>query len=107
NYGIKAPHFVFYVIEQLEEKYGQDVIETGGLQVITTLDYDLQKEAERVVKEYALSNATNFNAENASLTSIDPKTGQILVMVGSRDYFDENIDGNFNIATAYRQPGSA
>ncbi len=104
--GIKAPHFVFYVRKYLEEKYGEGVIETGGLKVTTTLDYNMQSKAEVVVKEYALSNKEKFDAENAALVAIDPKTGQILTMVGSRDYFDKEIDGNFNIATARRQPGS-
>lgn len=104
--GIKAPHFVFYIRKYLEDKYGQGVIETGGLKVTTTLDYNMQSKAEVVVKEYALSNKEKFDAENAALVAIDPKTGQILAMVGSRDYFDTEIDGNFNIATAHRQPGS-
>ncbi len=107
DYGIKAPHFVMYIREQLEDKYGVDAIENGGLKIITTLDWDLQKEAEEIVKEGAFSNKKTFDAENMSLTAVEPSTGQILVMVGSRDYFDEEIDGNFNIATAKRQPGSA
>lgn len=105
--GIKAPHFVFFVQEYLESKYGQRAIEERGFRVITTLDYDLQKKAEEVVKKYALENAEKFNASNASLVAVDPRTGQILTMVGSRDYFDEKIDGNFNVALAHRQPGSA
>lgn len=107
TYGIKAPHFVFYVKEMLEEEYGRDVVETEGLEVTTTLDYELQKELEEIVKKYALENETKFNAENAAVVAIDPKTGDILAMVGSRDYFDENIEGAFNIATAKRQPGSS
>ena len=105
--GIKAPHFVFFIREYLEETYGKRAIEERGFKVITTLDYTLQQKAEEIVKRYAFENEEKFNAENASLVAIDPKTGQILVMVGSRDYFDENIDGNFNIALAKRQPGSA
>lgn len=105
--GIKAPHFVFYIREYLEETYGTDVVSEGGLSVITTLDYTLQKKAEEIVREYALKNAETFNAENASLVAIDPRNGQILSMVGSRGYFDDNIDGKFNIAVAKRQPGSA
>lgn len=105
--GIKAPHFVFFIKEYLEEQYGQDVVENGGLKVITTLDYSLQEQAEEIVKRNALKNETDWNASNASMVAIDPKTGQILVMVGSRDYFDKEIDGNFNIATAQRQPGSS
>lgn len=107
NFGIKAPHFVFWIREQLEEKYGVEAVEQGGLKVITTLDWELQEKAEEIVKKHALENATKFNAENASVVATDPKTGEILVMVGSRDYFDEEIDGNFNIATTERQPGSA
>lgn len=105
--GILAPHFVFYVQEQLEEKYGSRVLEDEGLRVITTLDADLQVKAEEIVKKYALENAKNFNASNAALVAIDPKTGEILTMVGSRNYFDTEIPGNYNIALASRQPGSS
>jgi len=105
--SLKAPHFVQYVREYLETKYGQKVIEEDGLRVITTLNYDLQVKAEEIVKRRALDNADKFDAENAALVAVDPKTGQILTMVGSRDYFDEDIDGNFNVTLAHRQPGSA
>ncbi len=105
--GIKAPHFVMYVKQYLEKKYGKDMVENGGLRVITTLNYSFQSKGEEIVKKYSLQNAINSNAENASLVAIDPKTGEILTMVGSRDYFDKDIDGNFNITTAKRQPGSA
>lgn len=104
--SIIAPHFVFYIREYLEEKYGSDVVHQG-LSVITTLDAELQSEAESIVHDYAMQNATRFNATNAALVAIDPKNGQILTMVGSRDYFDPAIDGNFNIAIANRQPGSS
>lgn len=107
DYGIKAPHFVMYIREQLEEKYGVDEVEKGGLKVTTTLDWELQQEAEEIAKKWALINTERYDAENASIVAIDPNTGQILTMVGSRDYFDEKIDGNFNIATASRQPGSS
>lgn len=105
--GIKAPHFVFYVKDYLEKKYGIDMIESGGLKVTTTIDYELQEKAEEIVKNGALNNEKSWNGSNAALVAIDPKTGQILTMVGSRDYFDKEIDGNFNVATALRQPGSA
>lgn len=105
--GIKAPHFVMYVKELLESKYGRQVLEGGGLKVITTLDYEMQKKAEDLAKDFALRNKDNFDAENIALVVVAPKTGEILTMVGSRDYFDEEIDGNFNVATAFRQPGSA
>jgi len=104
--GIKAPHFVMFVKEYLEKKYGTDILEQGGLKVTTTLNYDLQVKAEELAKKYAVENKINFNGENAAFVAIDPKTGGILTMVGSRDYFDTEIDGNFNVTTAHRQPGS-
>lgn len=105
--NIKAPHFVFFIKEYLEEKYGSETVENGGLRVTSTLDYELQKKAETIVKEGALQNKKDWDGENAGLVAIDPKTGQILTMVGSRDYFDKEIDGNYNVATARRQPGSS
>ena len=105
--GITAPHFVLFVKEYLESHYGPRAVSDDGLKVITTLDAVLQAKAEEIVKRNALANKKNFNAENASLVAIDPKTGGILVMVGSRDYFDKEIDGNFNVTIAKRQPGSA
>ena len=104
--SIKAPHFVFYVQEKLERLYGPRVLEEGGFSVITTLDFDLQQKAEEIVLRYALTNSERHDAENAALIAIDPANGEILTMVGSRDYFDPDIDGNFNIALAERQPGS-
>lgn len=106
EYGIKAPHFVMYVKELLEEEYGREAVEQGGLKVITTIDWELQDQAEQIVEKWARQNEQTYNAENAAMVSIDPKTGQILVMVGSRDFFDEEIDGEYNIAIAERQPGS-
>ncbi|MEI6581226.1 MAG: PBP1A family penicillin-binding protein [bacterium] len=105
--GIRAPHFVFFIKEYLEQKYGVDAVENGGLKVTTTLDYNLEQKGEEIVKAGALQNEKDWNGSNAGLVAIDPKTGQILTMVGSRDYFDKGIDGNFNIATATRQPGSS
>jgi len=104
---MKAPHFVFYVIEQLEEKYGKEVVEQGGLQVYTTLDPELQALGETLITEGVESNAARFNATNGALVAIDPKTGQILAMIGSKDYYDIEIDGNVNLATSFRQPGSS
>lgn len=105
--GIKAPHFVFYIEEYLESKYGPRVVRERGLKVYTTLDWDLQKKAEEIALRYALSNHERYDAENAAMVAIDPQTGQILTMVGSRDYFDEVIPGKFNTATSHRQPGSS
>ena len=106
NSSIIAPHFVFYVREYLEEKYGPEVVEEG-LTVITSIDAELQHEAEAIVSEYGAANVEKFNANNAALVAIDPKTGEILSMVGSRDYFNEEIDGSYNSVTANRQPGSS
>ncbi len=103
----KALHFVMYIREYLEEKYGVDVVQNGGLKVITTLDYTLQQQFEQIVKDGAFENEKKFEAKNSALVAIDPKTGQILAMVGSRDFFDKDIPGQFNITTAFRQPGSS
>ena len=105
--GIRAPHFVFFIKDYLEQKYGTEMVENGGLKVTTTLDLDLEEKAEQIVKDGALQNEKDWNGNNAALVAIDPKTGQILTMVGSRDYFDKTIDGNFNVAVASRQPGSS
>ncbi len=106
--GITAPHFVMMIKQYLEEKYGADMVETGGLKVITSLDADLQETAEDAAKKYGEENVKQFNAHNAAMVGSDPKTGQILIMVGSRDYFNKDIDGNFNVAlSANRQPGSS
>lgn len=104
--GIRAPHFVMFVKDYLENKYGKEVLEQGGLKVITTLNYSLQAKAEEIAKKYAIINQESFNGSNDAFVAINPKTGGILTMVGSRDYFDKEIDGNFNVTTAHRQPGS-
>ena len=103
--SIIAPHFVFYILNQLEETYGANAL-VSGLRVTTTLDADLETKAESIVNTYALQNQKDFNASNASLVAIDPATGQILAMVGSRNFFDTTIDGQYNAALALRQPGS-
>jgi 1A family penicillin-binding protein len=105
--GIRAPHFVFYVRDYLASKYGEESLAERGFKVITTIDYELQEKGEEAAKKWAEKNKVAFNAENAAIVAIDPKTGQILTMVGSRDYFDTDIDGNYNIALADRQPGSS
>jgi len=103
--AIVAPHFVFYILDQLENLYGPSALMTG-LKVTTTLDADLQVKAESIVNRNALANEKNFRASNASLIATDPATGQILTMVGSRDFFDTAIDGQYNATLALRQPGS-
>jgi len=102
---IIAPHFVFYILNQLEEKYGTNAL-AAGLKVTTTLDADLETKAESILNEYAIQNEKNFKASNDSLVAIDPPTGQILAMVGSRNFFDAKIDGQYNATLALRQPGS-
>ena len=104
---IKHPHFVFRVIGELEEKYGKELVEQGGLKVYTTLDPKMQEAAEKAVSEGAKKNDEKFNAKNASLVAIDPQTGELLAMVGSRDYFDKEIDGAVNVSEQFRQPGSS
>lgn len=117
---IKAPHFVFYVRKYLLSKYGEDFLQRNGLIVYTSLDWELQNEAEKAVEEGSKINE-NHKAFNASLVAVDPKTGQILAMVGSKDwsapsYPDGCISGEnclfdpkVNVATYKigRQPGSA
>jgi 1A family penicillin-binding protein len=105
--GIKAPHFVMYIRELLAEKYGEEALAERGLKVITTLDWDLEQKAEEIVKRRTETNTTKFKASNSGLVATDPKTGDVLVMVGSRDYFSTQVEGNFNIALASRQPGSS
>ncbi|MEX1064094.1 MAG: transglycosylase domain-containing protein [Candidatus Paceibacterota bacterium] len=114
-----APHFVIMVREYLVNKYGEDMVQNGGLRVYTTLDSELQKIAEETVKKYAEINTERYKANNAALVATDPKTGYILAMVGSKDYSGEaepegcipgktcKFEGNFNVATASRQPGSS
>lgn len=104
---IVAPHFVFFVREYLVEKYGDSMVERGGLQVTTTLDPELQKNAEQAISDSAEKNLKSYKASNEAIVSEDPKTGQILAMVGSKNYFDKTIDGNVNVATSIRNPGSS
>jgi len=104
---IKAPHFVMEVKNYLQKKYGKQLIEIGGLTVVTTLDFSLQEIAQEAVKEGALRNEKLYQGKNAALIVENPNDGQILTMVGSRDYFDKNIEGKFNVVTqGLRQPGS-
>ncbi|MEK7452804.1 MAG: PBP1A family penicillin-binding protein [Patescibacteria group bacterium] len=104
--GIKAPHFVAYIKEYLEEKYGYEYIQKAGLKVYTTLDYNAQKLAEDSL--FGIDDhLKKYGASNVAIIALDSKTGQILTMVGSKDYFDLKNNGNFNVTTATRQPGSA
>jgi len=121
RFPIKAPHFVFFIKDYLENKYGEEFLRQKGLKVYTTLNWNLQETAEIIVEEGAKKNEI-YNAHNASLVAIDPKTGEILAMVGSKDYWGNSepedcayttdqkclFDPMFNVATlGKRQPGSA
>lgn len=103
--NIKAPHFVFYVKSELEKKYGAHEVEEGGLQVTTTLDLDIQQEAEKILRE-ELDKIKDLNVTNGAVLVLRPPTGEILAMVGSVDYFAAP-SGAFNVITAERQPGSS
>lgn len=105
--SIKAPHFVQYVKEILADRYGEKLLEEGGLTITTTLDWKMQKVAEEVISARAETNQERYNASNAALVTLDPHTGEILAMVGSKDYFDLEADGNVNVTIRDRQPGSA
>ncbi len=105
--NIQAPHFVIMVKEYLSAKYGEDAVQNGGFKITTTLDSELQTIAEETVSKYAKINQQKYKANNAALVSIDPKTGVILALVGSKDYFNIADEGNFNVAIANRQPGSS
>ena len=106
-HDIKAPHFSFYVRDLLVKQFGENVIEQGGLQVTTTLDYKLEEKAEEIVKE-EVDNAKSLKVGNGASIVLNPKNGEILAMVGSRDFFDSAKGGQFNVITqALRQPGSS
>ncbi len=104
---ITYPHFVMYVKEKLVEKYGEKLVEEGGLRVTTTIDPEKQAIAKQVVEDDGPKKLRSAGASNASLVSIDPKTGQILAMIGSVDYWSQEVDGNVNVAIRERQPGSS
>jgi len=115
---IKAPHFVMHVKEYLESKYGKDFLMEKGLKVYTTLNWDLQESAEKII-EQKLKGLQDHEAHNISLVAMDPKTGQILAMTGSKNWFDDPYPENCtpgkdclfepypNVAISARQPGSA
>lgn len=104
--AIRAPHFVMYVKDLLEQKYGARLVEQGGLRITTSLDLSIEQNTEAIVKQQVESLA-NLNVGNGAALVTNPKTGEILAMVGSRDYFDVAHDGNVNVTTALRQPGSS
>ena len=107
NTGLKAPHFTMMVQDYLVKTYGEDFVRTGGLDVTTTLNWKMQQTAEEVITVGATRNEKLYRGKNAALVAQDPETGQILALVGSKDYFDIKNEGNFNVAAqGLRQPGS-
>lgn len=106
NGGILSPHFVFYVRQQLIDRYGVKKVNEGGLKVKTTLDPDLQNFAETAIAS-EMAKLNKYKVTNGAALITEPKSGQILAMVGSKDYFSTEIDGEFNVTTALRQPGSS
>ncbi len=104
--GIKAPHFVLYIKELLVDEYGEKLVEQGGLKVQTTLDLDLQEFAQQTVAT-EVGKLKNLKISNGAALVTNPQTGEILAMVGSKDYFDKDIDGNVNVTLSSRQPGSS
>lgn len=102
---IKAPHFVMYVKKYLIDTYGISEVERGGLQVYTTLDLKTQEQAQSIVFQ-EVSESKHLQISNGAALVLDPRNGDILAMVGSKDYFDPEIDGNVNLITSLRQPGS-
>lgn len=104
--GFKAPHFVQYVQTVLEERYGENIVEQGGLKVTTTLDLELQEKAQGIVSE-EIEKVERINITNGAAVVLDPQTGEILAMVGSKDFAAPDYDGQVNVTLSKRQPGSA
>ncbi len=104
--GIRAPHFVMYIKDVLEITYGSRLVERGGLRVITSLDLGIQEKTEEIVKTH-IDALAKLQVGNGAAIITNPRSGDILAMVGSRDYFDVARDGNVNVTTASQQPGSA
>lgn len=104
--GINAPHFVFYIRELLAAKYGEKLVEQGGLAVTTSLDLELHDKVQQIVAQ-EIEKVKDLKVGNGAVVVADAKNGQILAMVGSRDYFAKDYDGQVNVALSLRQPGSA
>lgn len=105
--NFKAPHFVQYVQKVLEERYGERIVEQGGLKVTTTLDLDIQEKSQQIVTEEIAKVAESHHITNGAAVILNPQTGEILSMVGSKDFGDKNYDGQVNVTLSLRQPGSA
>lgn len=104
---LASPHFIFWVKDELAKKYGEEVVEGGGLKITTTLDLNLQNKVQEIVAE-EIDKTEKLGISNGAAIVMDPSNGQVLAMVGSRDYNSDKTDGKFNVVTqALRQPGSA
>ncbi len=104
----KAPHFVLYVRDQLVKEFGEQMVDTGGLKVITTLDWNMQQDAQNAIKKIGDKVLPKAGADNAALVALNPRNSQILALVGSRNFYDNSIDGQFDVITqGQRQPGSS
>lgn len=106
NVSLRAPHFVMYIKDLLEKRYGARLVQQGGLRVITSLDVSIQEKMQDIVTNQ-INTLSNLQVGNGAALVTNPKTGEILAMVGSRDYFDTKRDGNVNVTTSLRQPGSS
>ncbi len=108
RFDIKAPHFSIYVRKWLEDRFGTDAVYRGGLRVYTTLDLDLNAEVQRIAAGHVQKlDDGGHNVNNAAVVVLRPRTGEILAMLGSVDYWNDEIDGKFNVAVGLRQPGSS
>ncbi len=103
---IQSPHFVHYVLNHLDQEYGPDLVNFGGLEVTTTLDLNLQNSAESII-DYRLSELEKHDVSNAALLAVNPSNSQVLAWVGSANFFNTDIDGQVDLVTSLRQPGSA
>ncbi|NLG50177.1 MAG: penicillin-binding protein, partial [Chloroflexi bacterium] len=107
RFDMVAPHYVLYVRDMLEKRFGTEAVYGGGLQVITAIDLEVQAKAEEIARARIAEMREPHNAHNAAITVLDTKTGELLAMVGSLDYHDESIDGQVNMALSPLQPGSS
>lgn len=105
--SIRYAHFVFYVREYLVNIFGEEIFEQGGLKIYTTLDPKLQDKAQEIIDSYAKTTFANYGINNGALVSLDTVTRDIVAMVGSQDYSNKDIDGEVNIITSLKQPGSS
>ncbi len=104
---IQAPHFVFYVRQQVEDRFGKEFLRNGGLRIYTTLDPDMQQAAEEIIATKTVGYESKYGALNVAMTAIDPLNGEILAYVGGKNFFDEESDGQVDVLMSYRQPGSS